>query len=263
MNVNESSKIRTGCCGSSLTNNSSNGHATKTRSSVVIALLAAMLSSACCWLPLALLAVGASAAGLSQFIVSARWAFIAFALVSLGAGFYFSYRRKGSCTPGATCAPSGAARLNRMMLWISAILVLAMIAYPYYGGTLLQSLHQAGRQGTPQAAPVSKQQGPERWVRSAGMAITGSGRITGPLATYIYQIQGMDCTACAAGLQATIARMPGVLVATVSYRHGTARVQAQRAFDPEKVVKLLDSVGYKTVLVKQGAAVASRPAPAP
>ncbi len=52
------------------------------------ALVAAVLSSACCWLPLALIGFGASAAGFAGFFESYRFAFAGGALLSLGAGFY-------------------------------------------------------------------------------------------------------------------------------------------------------------------------------
>ncbi len=266
MSTHESPQVPANCCGSNPTDNRPNDHAEKTRWAAAVAVAAAILSSACCWLPLVLLALGASAAGLSQFIISARWAFVAFALVSLGVGFYLSYRRNNSCAPGAACAPSGVARFNRVMLWISTILVLAMIAYPYYGGALLQALHRGGPQGSDHAALTPNVKGfdrPSGTAGAAGATTAHAGQATAPLMVYMYRIQGMDCSACAAGLQATIARLPGVDVASVSYQRGTAKVQAQSTFDPHKVVKLLDSVGYKTVLVKQGAAAPPQSAPAP
>ena len=49
--------------------------------------VAAVLSSACCWLPLLLLAFGASAAGVSAFFERWRPAFLVVAIGLLGAGF--------------------------------------------------------------------------------------------------------------------------------------------------------------------------------
>ncbi|NNM87638.1 MAG: FAD-dependent oxidoreductase [Phycisphaerae bacterium] len=70
------------------------------------------------------------------------------------------------------------------------------------------------------------------------------------LSRFSYRIQGMDCKACAAGLQAMLGRLPGVTTAVVSYRDGTAQVQTAPAFHPHTVIRTLDSVGYNTTLMQ-------------
>ncbi|MGC8541832.1 MAG: mercuric transporter MerT family protein [Phycisphaerae bacterium] len=219
----------------------------KTWSAGAVAIGAAILSSACCWLPLALLALGVSAAGLSKFIVGARWVFVAIAVVALGLGFYFSYRRKASCAPGEACAPSGLARFNRVMLWVSAVLVLAFATFPYYSAPLLQAMGAGGKKtsvnSSSPAQTVAK-------VRSAKtMAANATSAAMTQFRLYAYQIKGMDCQECADGLQAAIAKMPGVKKATVSYQHGTAQVQAAAGFDPQSVAQRISGIGYKTTLI--------------
>ena len=56
--------------------------------------LAALIASACCWLPLLLVTFGVSAAGVSAQFESVRPYFLALTAVLLGAGFYFSYFRR-------------------------------------------------------------------------------------------------------------------------------------------------------------------------
>ena len=55
--------------------------------------LAAMASSACCWLPLVLMGVGLSAAGVGTFFERYRPYFLVVAVVLLGVWFYFNYFR--------------------------------------------------------------------------------------------------------------------------------------------------------------------------
>ncbi len=221
--------------------------APKTWSAGAVAIGAAILSSACCWLPLALLGIGVSAAGLSKFILGARWVFVVIAIAALGFGFYFSYRRKAVCAPGEACAPSALARFNRVMLWVSAVLVLAFATFPYYSAPLLQALGQGGNKVSSNsklpAQTVAK-------APSATMTVTkAAGVATAQLRAYAYQIKGMDCQECADGLQAAIAKMPGVKKATVSYQNGAAQVQAVAGFDPQSVAKRISGIGYKTTLV--------------
>jgi len=61
------------------------------------AVLAAVLSSACCWLPLLLLLVGsgASVASVSAFFEAWRWPLVGGAVVLLGIGFFLAYRPCG------------------------------------------------------------------------------------------------------------------------------------------------------------------------
>ncbi len=222
-------------------------NAPKTWSAGAVAIGAAILSSACCWLPLALLGLGVSAAGLSKFIVGARWIFVAVAVAALGLGFYMSYRRKAACSPGEACAPSGLARFNRVMLWVSAVLVLAFATFPYYSEPLLRAVGAGGKNASVNSSS------PVKTVAKVSSATTMAANTTGAAMTqfrlYAYQINGMDCQECADGLQAAIAKIPGVKKATVSYQHGTAQVRAAAGFDPQSVAKRISGIGYKTTLI--------------
>ncbi len=220
-----------------------------------VAVGAAILASACCWLPLALLGLGLSAAGLAKFVVGARWIFVAIAAAALAAGFYFSYRHKPSCAPGEACAtgkPSLLRRFNRVMLWASAVLVLAFALFPYYSGPVIRiiqdrpSARSRGRTSTLQTAPccvapINRNPGGHQpAVQNASPGV------------YFYHIKNMDCKACALGLQATLSRLPHVISAKVSYRRGAASVRAQPIlFNPQSVIKRMDALGYKTTLAKR------------
>lgn len=211
-----------------------------------VAIGAAVLASACCWLPLALLGLGLSAAGLAKFIVGARWIFVGVAVVALAAGFYFTYRHKSSCPPGEACAtdkPPFLQRLNRVMLWASAALVAAFALFPYYSGPIIRAFAGSNHQiaaPRPLHRPINPQVGDhEPAARNASPGV------------YFYHIKNMDCKACALGLQATLSRLPHVISAKVSYRRGAASVRAQPVlFDPQSVIKRMDAAGYKTTLAK-------------
>lgn len=69
--------------------------------------LAAIFSSACCWLPLVLIVFGVSAAGVAGFFEAWRPYFIASAVATLGFGFYTVYfRRQLGAADSACAAPS-------------------------------------------------------------------------------------------------------------------------------------------------------------
>ena len=124
------------------------------------AVLAAIVASACCWLPLTLVAFGATGGALSATFEQYRLLFLAVTFLALGAAFYFTYRPRravaggndadeaGCAVPSADgqsetcCPPAGAKgftakRLNKVMLWVVASFVLAFAFFPNYVGFLI------------------------------------------------------------------------------------------------------------------------------
>lgn len=106
------------------------------------ALLASLLASLCCIGPLVFAALGvgvgatgflAGTAGALKVLLPYRPAFIGLALVLLGVSFYLAYRRprtvRASCQG---CVPASGFRLNRLLLWIIAVFVVALILAPYW-----------------------------------------------------------------------------------------------------------------------------------
>lgn len=116
------------------------------RLSTPAAVGSAILSSACCWLPLLLLAFGLSAGGVAGFFEAVRPFFLAAAVIFLGVGFYFAYfwgGRNPACKPGEACeAPNPKIQrfrgFNRVVLWIAAVLVIVFALFPYYSAALLR-----------------------------------------------------------------------------------------------------------------------------
>lgn len=95
--------------------------------------IAAALSSACCWLPLLLIAVGLSAGGLSPAFATLRPWLMGVAVVSLVFGVWSNERRPRT-REGCGCATVRSRRraLNRVMLAISALGVVAFALFPQY-----------------------------------------------------------------------------------------------------------------------------------
>lgn len=162
--------------------------------------IAAVLSSACCWLPLLLLAFGASAAGVSAFFERWRPVFLVVAVALLGAGFYVVYFRKAACADGACeTAPRSRRVFSQVMLWVAALLVTAFALFPNYAGTVARTLY-----GSPGAGDSSA-------------AIDGT-------PVHRFSVGGMTCEACAVTLQTELSRLDGVVSARVDYASKSAEV---------------------------------------
>lgn len=186
--------------------------------------VSAVAASACCWLPLLLLAFGASAVGVSAWFERARPLFLTVAGLLLAVGFYLTYFRKEVCAPGSPCAvPNGKLRrFNQAMLWVATGLVVAFAFFPSYAGLLLAE---------------NSSSAPKEDVTS--------------LPTVTLGIKGMSCEACSSHIQESLAAVPGVRAASVSYAEKQAKVSLDPASPPsqEALTKAVENAGYKVTTV--------------
>lgn len=158
------------------------------------AVVAALVASACCWLPLALIAVGASAAGVGATFERWRPLMLGITAVLLAIGFWYAYRPQ-RCAPGTACAtvPPAKRRRLRATLWVVTVFTAMIASFPWYAPWLLPP----GSQGSDASAPTE--------ARSA-----------------TYAIEGMTCAACANNLQRSLAAIPGIRLVQVDYDHRRA-----------------------------------------
>jgi copper chaperone CopZ len=177
----------------------------------------ATLSSACCWVPLLLLAVGASAAGVSAILGPWRPAFIGAAVAMLGLGFYFAFIRRP--VAGAECCTPDRAkgrRWQRITWCVSAVMVTAFVLFPHWGGRLVD------------ASSAAEASAPPFQVREL-----------------VFQIDGMHCQACAAALTAELSKIEGVQGVNVDYATKTARLFASSQSAVARVQESAQRLGYR------------------
>ncbi len=183
--------------------------------------VAAIVASACCWLPLLALSFGVSAAGISAGFEKARPFFLIAAAALLGAGFYLSYFRKETCAPDEPCAAPNLKikRFNRGMLWVATIITAAIALFPNYVGVLAAN-------------------------RSSG-SLPSQNSATADCLTL--SIEGMTCAACAITIQNELGKVPGVQSALVSYSDAKATVVVDPTSPPSStsLVAAVRQAGYQ------------------
>lgn len=181
---------------------------------------AALAASACCWIPLMLIAFGISAGGVSAWFEQYRWLFLVLTAVLLGAGFYFVYFREPRCAPGAACATPNRRlqRFNRVMLWTATIVVIATAAFPKYVGYLI-----------PQEA--------------AAQTVVPANHV----ATASLGIDGMTCEGCAILVKNALVKVPGVLDVSVSYADSSATISFEDSTPPSSasLASAVEGAGYQ------------------
>lgn len=195
------------------------------------AVISAIVASACCWLPLVLLALGVSGAGIASALEAYRPVFIVVTFAFLAAAFYFTYRPRktaesadGCCAMPAepaddACCQPGRRRLNMMtmnkvMLWVVTALAVAFLFFPQYVGVLVGG---------------------------------GDQQITADMETVVLKIDGMTCEGCAATVAEAIRSVPGVAAVRVSFQQRSAIV-AVRAGQPiplKAILAALEKAGYR------------------
>ncbi len=205
-------------------------------------IISAIMASSCCWLPLVLLAVGVSGAGIASTLEAYRPAFMVVTFGFLGAAFYFTYRSKKAaagcgddcCTPQATpahdcctpepvasgdcCAPASSRRfnmmtLNKAMLWCVTVMAVAFLFFPSYVGAILG----------------------------------GDGKtVTENMNRANINVEGMTCEGCSAIVAKAIRSAPGVLAVEVDYAKGEAVVGTEICcpIPQDKILSALQQAGY-------------------
>lgn len=192
-----------------------------------VAVAAAVLSSACCWLPLLLIALGASAGGVAGAFEEYRSALLAGTGALLAAGFYLVYFRKPKCEPGSACETPNPRlqRANNVMLWVATVVVAAFALFPNYVGAFF---------GGGDAAPA---------------AVT----VSSPVRTY--RIDKMTCEGCVQHVRAAIAAAPGVDSVDVDFAARTARVSVRGTGVADgPIIVAVEQAGYKATRVDDVAA---------
>lgn len=184
----------------------------KTILSYIGGVLAAVLASACCWVPALLGAGAAGSLGLSGRIAPYRPYLLILTAMFLAGGFYLAYRKlRAECceTPEALKKR----RLNIGVMWIVLVLSVAVAAYP--------NLAAVGQ--TPQVA----------------------GAINTNEKSVVLRVPGIDCAACAGPIRQALVKTSGVKSASVEVDKKRAIVVVSASFqDTKRLIDAVKSAGF-------------------
>lgn len=108
--------------------------------------IAAIGASLCCTLPIIFALTGFSILGASAYFNTLRPYLLVVTFGLLGLAFYQAYRplSQTACAPGAACSVPVNRRSTRIVLWLVAVLVVAMATFPYYSGPIAEFLLASG-----------------------------------------------------------------------------------------------------------------------
>lgn len=106
-------------------------------------LLGAVAAASCCVVPLALFTLGISGAWIANLTALAPYQplFVGFAAAALIYGFARVYRRRpaAQCADGSYCASPSSTRFMKIALWVTTLLVIAAVTFPYIAVRFLEA----------------------------------------------------------------------------------------------------------------------------
>ena len=213
---------------SSVSGTSSNRAENITKAGTVIS---AIIASSCCWLPLVLLAVGVSGAGIASTLEAYRPLFTVMTFGFLGSAFYFTYRPQkvtdsgGDCCTKSCCPTSDQKHwfnimsMNKVMLWAVTVMSVVFLLFPSYVSIILAGIAQDDITNVSENAMIRQS---------------------------IISIEGMHCEGCAVTANMSIKNVPGILSVKVDFENKEAVVSTETCceFPEEDVLKAIKKAGF-------------------
>ena len=185
-----------------------------------VAIFMSGLASICCVGPIVLVSLGLGGAGLAAGLTAYRPYFLGVTAFFLGLSFYLVYRkRQVACADGPCEMRSGSKRM-KAGTWLIAAAVVGMATFPNWSPLLIR--------GGP-AGPVSAH-----------------------AQKVVLSVSGMTCTACAASIEKSLKKLPGVEGASVNFDASEAVVYVE----PDRIttsalLEAIQAAGAYTAQVKE------------
>lgn len=179
--------------------------------------LSAAFASACCGVPLILIAFGLGGLGLGSLLGAYHWHFTAAGALLLAVAWFVFLRER------ANLASRGAEILNARL--IPALLAVATAAVLGFGGLNVASALGVGKKA--------------REIREAG---SGS---FGELAQVVLPVKGMTCVTCEWAVQKALGKLEGVVEAQASASEQRVLVRYEPgSVTLEQMIEAVDKTGY-------------------
>ncbi|MBI3585523.1 MAG: cation transporter [Ignavibacteriales bacterium] len=190
----------------------------KTTLTSVGGVIAAVIASLCCIGPVIVVFLGVGSVAAFSVFEAYRPYLIGLTVALIGLAFYFTYRKQEIKCEDGTCKVEGAGKLAKTGVWSATILTILAIGFPSLGFA-------------PQSA-VNK-------------TVDSTAIVT-------LNISGMDCKACAAGMEGSLAGMKGVRKAKVDFENGKATLEYDaKIVKPTAFVDRVNENGF-TATIKKG-----------
>ena len=214
----------------------------QSRVPLAAAMISALAASACCWLPLLLIALGLSSGGVAAGFEKWRPVLLPLTFVLLASAFYLTFRKpvaagvnagsvpddddspfathadtsaEADCCPHASTRSLSVNRLNKVILVIATVFVFVFALFPNYSSFLLGTGDDLDHRGD--------------------------------LDRVVVTVEGMTCGSCATTCEKALRSVDGVADAKVSYDEGQAVIGIPKGSDVpiDQIWEAISRVGFE------------------
>jgi len=192
---------------------------TKSVSTLIGTIAAAILASSCCIGPLILAGLGIGSIGIFSPLEKYRPLFMIVTFAFIGTSFYLTYRKKksdGCCDINKVKM----VRIKKVTLWVITAVAVGLILFPYLYGAF-------GRSDS--VAPMSND-----------------------LQKVVIKVEGMTCEACTISINSALSKIQGVRAVSVRLEKGEAVVGFDnnvKNIPTNNLLTAIENIGYKPSLV--------------
>ena len=180
-------------------------------------LIAAVLASLCCIGPVIAVSLGVGSIAAFSVFEAYRSYLIGLTVVLVGLAFYLTYRKREIKCEDGTCKIESASRWAKTGVWSVTIVAVFALGFPYVG-----------------FAPHN----------SVNKAVDSTAVVT-------LNITGMDCKACAVGIEGSLAGIMGVRKARVDFESGKTTIEYDnRTVNPTVFVERVSESGFSANIEK-------------
>jgi copper chaperone CopZ len=191
--------------------------------STVGGVVTAVVASLCCIGPVVVALIGVGSIGAFSAFEAYRPYLIGVTVAVLGLAFYLTYRKREVKCANGSCTAESAGKWNKISVWAATVIAAVALAFPYFGASLLATASTVPQQLATQSVEY---------------------------ATTILNVDGMDCKACAKGVEGSLAGIKGVRKASVEFEQGQALVEYDPAIvQPSAFVDRVNESGFTARIV--------------
>jgi len=192
------------------------------------AIVAAIVSSLCCILPVISLVLGLGAFGVASMFETFRPYLLIVAFLALGFSFYQTYYSREKCKEGEVCATKPIGLFNQLVLWATTFAIVTFALFPYFTGYIVSALDRKTKptNETTQENVVSENEAEKP-------------------KTVIIAVEGMTCEGCALHINEELKKLKGVISAEANYKDKNVKVvYNQNQVSIEQIKKAINDIGY-------------------
>lgn len=209
------------------------------------AIIAALIASLCCILPLLFVVLGISSLGMAAIFEPFRPYLMGGAIILLALAYYWIYfkaDKSADCAPAAECSTKSSNLGSRIGLWGATLAVVLFAFTPYITAAIANRVSVK----EPEIIKSDDDCCLPKSASKTNETVSADNQLPANLKRVTFTVTGMSCAACEPAIRIALEKTAGVKRADVSYERGNAVVDYDpNKTSPDKLREVINGTGYK------------------